>query len=87
VWLNSQQKGGIMTELELIKSFSQNLKVVLDYSWMSQKELAEETGLSDACISYYMNGKCLPTVKNLINIADALDCELSDLIDTIEHID
>lgn len=76
-----------MTELELLQSFGQNLKDMLDYTWMTQKELAEEAGLSEACVSYYLNGKCLPTVKNLINIADALNCELSDLIDTIEHVD
>lgn len=75
-----------MTELELMKNFGNNLKEILEDSWMTQKELSEETGLSESMISYYIHGKRMPNMKNIINIALALDCELNELIEIKERI-
>lgn len=76
-----------MTEIEFIKRFGNNLKNVLDDSWMTQKELSEETGISESMISRYVRGDCIPPFKNVINIMVALDCEFEDLIDFYGHID
>lgn len=47
---------------------------------MSQKELAISAGISQANISYYVNGSRTPNAANLVNIAKALhttaDCLL-----------
>lgn len=75
-----------MTELELMREFGENLKAELDDAWMSQKELSEYTGISEATISYYIHGERMPSLKNVINIANALDIEVSDLVTLDEKI-
>ena len=45
------------------------------------RDMLEETGISRSTISHYINGDKLPSVNNLINIAYALDCEITDLLD------
>lgn len=47
---------------------------------MTQKELAELTGVSSMLISKYMNGKSSPGVYNLMKIAEALECFPTELI-------
>lgn len=75
-----------MTEVGLMKHFGENLRYLLEDSWMSQKELAEETGISESTISRYARGEMMPTFKNLINIKYVLDCEWDELIDVDEMI-
>ena len=75
-----------MNELELMREFGRRLKYELDQRWMSQKELSLETGLSTSTISYYINGERMPTLKNVLNIAYAIDCSIEDLVVTGEHI-
>lgn len=76
-----------MTELELMRHFGSNLKNMLDYNNTTQRELADDIFVSEATISCYVRGERMPTLKNVINIAYALDCELSDLIDVYEFVD
>lgn len=76
-----------MTEKELLEMFADNLQAALDDCGITPSELAEETGISRSNIYCYVNGERMPTVKNLINLMVALDCEFYDLIDDIEHID
>ena len=75
-----------MTEVQFIRSFGNNLADQLEDAWMSQKELAEETGLHESTISRYVRGEMMPTLKNVINIMHALDCEFEDLVDCYEKI-
>ena len=76
-----------MTELELMKRFGSNLRDMLDYTNTTQKELSEDTYISESTISRYIRGERMPTLRNVINIAHALDCEFNELIDTYEFID
>ena len=76
-----------MTEVAFLRQFGINLLDMLDYCNTTQKELAEDTGLSESTISRYTRGLMMPTLKNLINIAYALDCTVDDLIDSTERID
>lgn len=69
-----------MTEIEWMKEFGNNLRYILrDYN-MTQKELADEIGLSETAVSYYIRGQRMPTIKTLINIGYALECEVEELI-------
>ena len=76
-----------MTELELMRRFGLNLKKMLEYNNETQRDLVEYTGISEATISYYIRGERMPSLKNVINIACALDCELNELIDICEFVD
>ena len=75
--INSQS----MSEQEWLDNFSDNLSAILKDTGMTQRDLAMETGLSEAAISNYVNGRKLPGPKALVNIAYALDRSLDELMD------
>ena len=51
---------------------------------LSQYELAELTNLSPSYISEIETGKKVPSIDTLLNIADALDVDLWDLLIPID---
>lgn len=67
--------------------FGENLEALLREYPMTQKELADATGLTKAAISNYVLGKRIPTVEAVLAIAYALDCTTDDLIDLSGPID
>ncbi|MCM1334952.1 MAG: helix-turn-helix transcriptional regulator [Bacteroides sp.] len=46
---------------------------------LTQTELAERVGIRQATLSEYESGSATPGVKNLIRLADALNCSLDEL--------
>ena len=70
-----------MTERQWIDIFSGNLRELIVYSGMTQKELADASGLSEITINKYINGRTMPSVKGLLNLVYALNCDFTDLID------
>ena len=75
-----------MTELEWLDIFGDNLQDILKDQNISQRELSNKTGLSEASISNYINKRRVPSLKALINISYALHFDVSDLIDFGETI-
>ena len=73
--------GAIVTELEWLQLFGENLKRKLKYARMSQKELSDATGISESAISNYINGRQLPTVRSVLNICYELVFDTDELID------
>jgi len=43
-------------------------------------KIAKATGISQGLMNEYKNGRKLPTVQNLIKIADYLDCSVDYLL-------
>ena len=76
-----------MTEHQLVKSFAFNLKSIMDELEVTPSILSSRTGINRSTISRYLNRETIPSVKNLINIAIVLDCELNDLVDDSEMIE
>lgn len=70
-----------MTESEWLDIFGDNLAEMLIEKNMTQRDLAEETGLAESSISSYIHKKKLPGIKAILNIAHALECDSFDLID------
>lgn len=70
-----------MSEATWLRIFGDNLLDMLGDRGMTQKDLAEESGLSEGTISKYLCKKQMPGVKALINISHALDCTLDELMD------
>lgn len=70
-----------MTEYEWLDIFSGNLASLLNDTNMSQRELADAAGLSEGTISKYIHKQQIPTLKAAINIAHALDIDISELVD------
>lgn len=75
-----------MTEIEFMKQIGNNIRDALDDWGMSQQELADEAGISQTTISRYINGDIMPSLKNIINIAYVLECDLTKLIPACDRI-
>lgn len=77
-----------MTQMEFMQIIGNNIKSELEDSWMTQKELAEATGVSESTISRYIKAEMMPSLVNITNIAVALCCTVDDIIsfdgDTID---
>lgn len=69
-----------------MKKFGENLKEILKDAKMTQRELSDETGLSEGLISRYINGQVMPSAKAVMNIAYVLVVNTDDLINFDEHI-
>lgn len=76
-----------MTELDWLDAFGDNLVYMMKSSNVTQRELSCFTGLSESAISSYINKRKIPGIKAIINIADALECTVSELIDYGDRIE
>ena len=76
-----------MSENEWLMFFSDSLLTIMERRRMSQRELAERSGVSDGTISKYINGIQIPKITALVNIALALDCSIDELAQFDEMIE
>lgn len=75
-----------MKESDFIKIFRDNLRYSMEYANMTQRELADAIGIDESTLSRYLRGQIMPTVKNVINMAYILDCDIADLVPCDELI-
>ena len=76
-----------MSELDWLDIFAGNLRDMLIDANMSQRELADASGLAESTISSYINKQKIPSLKAIINISYTLDCDVTELIDFGETIE
>lgn len=76
-----------MTREEWKNIFGDNLNSILQERGMSQRQLSIDSGVSQAMISDYINKRQIPGLQAAINMAYALDIDVSDLIDFDERIE
>jgi transcriptional regulator with XRE-family HTH domain len=75
-----------MSEVEFISIFADNLRDLMESQGLSQRELSRESDVSHVAISMYLKKQRMPSVKSLINLSLALDCNLDDLIPFYDFI-
>lgn len=63
-----------------MSKFSETLKNLLDENNLSYKSFATDINISASRITDYVNGNKLPSVKNLIKIADYFKCSADFLL-------
>lgn len=63
-----------------METFAQRLRHAIKDKGMSQKELAEKTGVSAAAISGYLDGTYMPRKNTLARLAHALDVDEDTLL-------
>lgn len=56
------------------------IKVMLAERMMTNKDLAEKLGKDPATVSKWVTNTSQPSLENLIEIAECLECELNDLV-------
>lgn len=76
-----------MTQETWKRIFARNLTDILADKGMSQRQLALDSGVSTAMISDYVNGVSMPGLAAAVNMAYALDMDVSELIDFDERIE
>lgn len=68
-----------------LRKFAENLNdLMFDYK-ISQKELAERTGIDKASINRYLKGNCMPSVKSVVKLADFFNCSVDFLLGLSEE--
>lgn len=75
-----------MSELEWLDIFGDNLVSLLRETKMTRRELADEIGVSEAMISYYINKRKIPSFKILLRMAYAFNISLDELADFGEPV-
>lgn len=69
-----------MNELDLLYDFANNLRHCMKEQDLTQSDLARESHISQPTISAYLNARKMPTMKSIVNICCALECEFDDLL-------
>ena len=70
-----------MFEQEWLNIFGDNLAEIMAEKGYTQRDLADEAGISETSVSRYVSKERMPTIKAIINMAYVLDCDLNDFID------
>lgn len=76
-----------MTQVEWCKEFGRRLGDAMEEVAMNQEMLANLSGVDQSSISRLRNGKLVPTIRTVVNIANALGCDVSFLVNTTDRID
>ena len=76
-----------MTQSEWREIFGDNLKSILEERGMSQRDLANDTGLSNSRINEYIKGNTTPNIFAIINMAYVLDIDIDEFVDFEDTIE
>ena len=69
-----------MIDEELLKkNIAHNLRHVMRERNVKGKELADKIGVSQNTLSYFLNGKRVPSLEKLASLAEVLDCSIDVL--------
>lgn len=75
-----------MTEQDWRDEFGRNLASLLYEAGLTQKNLAEMSGITESDISRYIGGTQTPSATAIVNLAYVLRCDCDDLIDFDERV-
>lgn len=64
-----------MTEKDWLNNFAEQLKHFMDDRNTRSRELSKITGIDEGTLSRYRNASRMPTIRSLINIAEALELD------------
>ena len=64
----------------VLSKFVENLKDLMFDNNLSQKDLADVTGIDRASINRYLKGNCMPNLKAVVALAEYFNCSIDFLI-------
>ena len=79
-WYPSDYDINKRSEEQIIQDFKWRLKRTMTLRCIGQAQLAERSGISQATISNYLNGKNMPDILKLNELARALDVDAAELL-------
>jgi transcriptional regulator with XRE-family HTH domain len=65
--------------------FGARLRELRTAAGLTQRELAARSGTSSAAISNFEAGNNAPTLGTLVRLADALECNVTTLVDVLDR--
>jgi len=66
-------------------SLEERIKQLMEEQKISQKELAEKTGLTEASVSKYVNGKREPRIDVILKLAKVFNVSTDYLLEGLEN--
>ena len=66
--------------METLSKFGDRLKWLMNEAEVNQTVLADKTGIDHTSLGRYLKGNCIPTVKNIIILADFFNCSTDYLL-------
>lgn len=63
-----------------VKSIGENIRWRREAKGMTQQELANRCGVTDAMVCYYERGQRMPSLPTAAALADALGCTVDELL-------
>ena len=63
-----------------MSEFGERLSELIFEQKLNGKEFAKITGIKESCISFYLQGKSMPTVVSLVKMADYFNCSTDFLL-------
>ena len=72
--------GDVLTKAQWCRKFSEKVQKIMGYRGFSQRELARVAKIPENTLSRYLSGQRIPRADQIVNIAKALDCTVSELI-------
>lgn len=67
------------SKTELHKRFCENVRAILKERSMTQKNLADLSGMKYSCVSRILSGACVPSLPSAERIASALNVDCATL--------
>jgi transcriptional regulator with XRE-family HTH domain len=71
---------------DYLQLFGARLRELRAAADLSQRELAKRCGTSAAAISNFEAGNNAPTLGTLVRLAEALECDVTELVDVLDRI-
>lgn len=65
--------------------FGARLRELRTTAGLTQRDLASRSGTSSAAISNFEAGNNAPTLGTLVRLADALECNVTDLVKVLDR--
>ena len=62
------------------EQFNERLQQAISMSGMTQKELAEKVGITEAAVSHYLKGDRMPRSAVAVKLADVLNMSVDELM-------
>ncbi len=62
------------------EQFNERLQQAISRSGMTQKELAEKVGITEAAVSHYLKGDRMPRSAVAVKLADVLNMSVDELM-------
>ena len=63
-----------------MSEFAERLNYLMFERGLNRKQLAGQLGINAACVTHYLHAKRVPTVANLVKIADFFNCSADYLL-------